>query len=209
MVTASAMLSAMMADVRLLSLARVRGAVDRVWVEGGALGSRVIGGGQAVGLCGSGVIDAVAALLSLGRIDASGAADAPYLPVSGSVGLTVADIRAVQLAKAAVAAAIGMLLDEAGIAPAQVRRLWLAGGFGSHISVSSAAAIGMIPPELTARAQAAGNAALTGAAMLLLDTRLRAQADALARAARVVQLGGSERFDTRFIDALAFPGDGE
>lgn len=183
----------------------VRGAVDRVWVEGGVLGSHVIGGGQAVGLCGSGVIDALAALLSLGRIDASGAADAPYLPVSGSVGLTAGDIRAVQLAKAAVAAAIGMLMDEAGIAPAQVRQLWLAGGFGSHISESSAAAIGMIPPELAPRAQAAGNAALAGTAMLLLDTRLRARADALALQTRVVQLGGREGFDRRFIDALAFP----
>lgn len=183
----------------------IRGAVDKVWVEGGALGSHVIGGGAATGLCGSGAVDAVAALLHLGRIDATGEADAPFLPVSGAVGLTAKDIRHVQLAKAAIAAAIGMLLEKARITPAQVRRLWLAGGFGSHISPRGAAAIGLIPPTLTPRVQAAGNAALAGAAMLLLDTRLRAKADALAQRAKVLQLGGDPDFEKRFLDALQFP----
>ncbi len=184
----------------------VTGAIDKVWMENGGLGCRVIGGGRAEGLCGSGLIDAVAALLRLGRIDSTGAADAPFLPVSGAVGLTAADVRAVQLAKAAVAAGVETLLAEAGISVSRVARLELAGGFGSRLSVPSAVAIGLIPAPLAGRARAVGNAALAGAAALLLDTRLRAKAEAIARRATLVPLGGNAAFEERFLADMNFPG---
>ncbi len=186
-------------------LGGVTGAIDRVWVENGRLGSRVIGNVEAAGLCGSGLIDAVAALLRLGRIDRTGVLDAPSVIIAGGVRLTAGDVRALQLAKAAVAAGVETLLAAAGITPAQVKRLWLAGGFGSRLSVSSAVAVGLIPAALAGRAQAVGNAALAGAAALLLDTRLREKAERIARETELVPLGGDPGFESRFLAAMDFP----
>jgi ferredoxin len=186
-------------------LGGVAGAIDKVWVENGGLGSRVIGGGEARGLCGSGLIDAVAALLRLGRIDETGASDASAFTLRDGVRLTAADVRAVQLAKAAVAAAAETLFAEAGITASQVHRLWLAGGFGSRLNVASAAAVGLIPAALAGRASAVGNAALAGAAALLMDVGLREKAERIASGARVVPLGGDEGFEQRFLAAMNFP----
>jgi uncharacterized 2Fe-2S/4Fe-4S cluster protein (DUF4445 family) len=183
----------------------VRGAIDRVWVEGGGLGCHVIGGGRAIGVCGSGVIDTVAALLALGLVDATGAAEAEAFPLTDGVAFTAADVRALQLAKAAVCAAAGMLLTAAGAQPPQVRRVYLAGGFGSHVRVAGAAAIGLLPAQLMLRAEAVGNAALAGAARLLLDGNQRVRAQRIAADAKVLQLGGDERFEERFMAAMAFP----
>ena len=183
----------------------VTGAIDRVWVENGALGARVIGGGKAVGVCGSGLMDAVAALLALGRIDASGAADAPSFLLAEGVRLTAGDIRAVQLAKAAVAAGIDTLLATAEAQPADVKTLQLAGGCGSRLSTASAVAIGLSPAALAGRTRAVGNAALSGACMLLLDTRLRRKAEQIAHQAQIVPLGGSEVFVEHFLADMAFP----
>ncbi len=183
----------------------VTGAIDKVWAENGTLGSHVLGGGKPIGICGSGIIDAVAALLRLGRIDKTGAADAEVLSIREGIRLTAKDIRAVQLAKGAIAAGVETLLDTAGIGPADVTRLELAGGFGSHLRVPSAVAIGLIPAALSGKAHAVGNASLAGAAALLLDTRLRTQAEQIAGMAQVIQLGGSETFEKRFLAAMDFP----
>jgi len=183
----------------------IRGAIDKVWVEGASLGCRVIGGGQAVGVCGSGLIDAIAALLRLGLVDASGAADATHFLLRDAVYVTAGDIRAVQLAKAAIAAGIRVLLQTANASPAEVKRLLLAGGFGSQLAVESAASIGLVPAQFAARAAAVGNAALSGAALLLLDTQLRAKAQQIASNAQVVQLGGDEGFEKHFMAEMDFP----
>ncbi|NLI21622.1 MAG: ATP-binding protein [Clostridiales bacterium] len=183
----------------------VTGAIDRVWVENGGLGAHVIGGGEAQGVCGSGLLDAAAALLALGRLDATGAADAPAYRLKDGVRLTAGDVRALQLAKAAVAAGVETLLSSAGVRPAEVKRLLLAGGFGSKLNIASAAAVGLIPAALAGRAQAVGNASLAGAAALLLDTGLRAKAERIARTARAVRLGGDPAFEARFLAAMDFP----
>ena len=183
----------------------VTGAIDKVWVENGGLGTHVIGGGKARGLCGSGLLDAVAALLALGRVDPTGASDASSFLLRDGVRLSAGDVRAVQLAKAAIAAGMETLLATAGAKPADVKQLLLAGGFGSRLNVTSAAAIGLIPAPFAAKAHAVGNASLAGASALLLDTRLRDRAEWIARSATVVQLGGDPAFEERFIDAMAFP----
>ena len=85
-------------------------------------------------------------------------------------------------------------------------RLELAGGFGSRLNVSSAVAIGLIPAPLAGRARAVGNAALAGAAALLLDTRLRTKAEAIARRVTLVPLGGNAAFEERFLSDMNFPG---
>ena len=183
----------------------IAGAIDKVWVEQGRLGAHVIGGGRAKGICGSGLLDAIAALLTLGHVDETGAADAASYTLCDGVCLTAGDIRAVQLAKAAIAAGMETLLAAAGTTPADVKRLDLAGGFGNRLSVASAVAVGLIPAAFAGKAHAVGNASLTGASALLLDTRLRRKAAQIASSAKIVQLGGDPGFERRFFAAMAFP----
>ena len=180
------------------------GAIDKVWTVGSALDYRVIGGGEPRGICGSGLIDAVAALLRLRLIDENGTMEGDFVPVAPGVALTRQDIRQVQLAKAAVAAGIETLLAAAGAASKEVQTLYIAGGFGSHLDPRSAAAVGLFPPALTPKVQVLGNAALDGAAKLLLNERLRETADGIARAAVPVPLGGSALFAEAFLRHMNF-----
>ena len=182
----------------------VPGAVDSVRIENGRLAAHTIAGAEPVGLCGSGLIDAVAALLALDRIDETGAMDEECAVIAGPVHLTARDVRSVQLAKGAVAAGVATLLRHAGVAPAQVGTLYIAGGFGSHLNIESAAAIGLVPPELTGRVRVLGNAALAGAEMLLLDRSCIQQAEKIARSAQSVLLSGNPVFSELFMECMAF-----
>ena len=182
----------------------VRGAIDRVWTEHDRVCVHTIGDAPAVGVCGSGLIDAVAAFLDTEQIDETGAMEADGLPLAEGVMLTRADVRAVQLAKAAIAAGILTLMETAGVSPDEVSAVYIAGGFGSHLNVDSAARIGLIPPALAKRVKVLGNAALTGAARLLLDRREHDRAREIARRARHVALGGNPRFNERYMDQMFF-----
>ncbi len=182
----------------------VAGAVDRVWVENGRLGAHTIGGAPASGVCGSGLIDAVAAALILGEVDETGAMEEDALVLAEGVRLLPGDIRAVQLAKAAIAAGVETLLETAGIQARAVDTFYIAGGFGSHLDVRSAAAIGLFPAVLTRKARVIGNAALTGAAQMLLDRRLQEQARRIAASAVHVNLGGNPRFNQHYMDRMMF-----
>lgn len=182
----------------------IRGAVDRVWVENGEIRCRTIGGAPAVGLCGSGLIDAVAALLALEAIDETGAAEEEPLILTEGVALTGRDIRAVQLAKAAIAAGIETLLAATGTKESDISRFYICGGFGRHLDLHSAAAIGLIPASFVEKARVLGNAALAGATQLL-DPRQIPAAEALAAPSCHVNLGGNPAFNDRFVDNLFFP----
>ena len=183
----------------------VRGAIDRVWIEDGALKIHTIGDEPAVGVCGSGLIDAVAAGLALGVIDETGALEDDEFTLAEGVALQPRDIRAVQLAKAAIAAGIETLMEEAGVGADDVRTLYLAGGFGSHMNAQSAAAIGLFPKDLAPRVKVLGNAALSGAAELLLDTDLQRRTREIAALARHVNLGGNPKFNEHYMDQMFFP----
>lgn len=180
----------------------VPGAIDRVWTQDGRLCIHTIGDKPPVGICGSGLVDAVAALLRLGLVDETGAMEADACPLAGHVVLTRQDIRAVQLAKAAIAAGVQALLHAAGVDCGQVSRVYVAGGFGSRLQPENAAAIGLLPQALAARTQPVDNAALDGAAMLLLDTSLRETARRLAAGARHVRLDGNPFFAARYVEEM-------
>ena len=180
----------------------IPGAIDRVWTENGQTFVHTIGEKPAVGLCGSGLVDAVAAFLETGAIDETGAVEEESLPLTEGVALLPKDIRAVQLAKGAIAAGIRTLLELAAISPEEIDTLYLAGGFGSHLRVASAAAIGLIPRELENRVIVLGNAALSGASRMLLNREEMLEARALALNAKHVNLGGNSRFNAHFIDAM-------
>ncbi len=184
----------------------VPGAIDSVWVEEGMIRAHTIGSAKPIGMCGSGLIDAIAALLDLGLVEDTGATDEDRLYLAEGVYLIPQDIRHVQLAKAAIAAGIRTLMYEAKVRPEDITRLYLAGGFGSHLDIKSAARIGLIPRELADKVSVIGNASLTGAARLLLDTH---QLDALTRIAqrsRHVSLGGNPWFNEAYMEEMLFPG---
>ncbi len=182
----------------------VAGAIDRVQIVSGHLAVHTIKNAAPVGLCGSGLIDAVAAGLALGLIDETGAMEEDALPLSDTVALFPQDVRAVQLAKAAIAAGIDTLLTVAKITPQEVETLYIAGGFGSHLSIDAAVAIGLIPETLADRVSVVGNAALDGAALLLADPERRDKARAIAQTATAVELGGNAVFNRLFVDKMMF-----
>ena len=183
----------------------IRGAIDRVWTEDGELRVHTIGEADAVGVCGSGLIDAIAAGLDLELIDETGAMDDDEIELAPGVALQPKDVRAVQLAKAAIAAGIETLLETAGVAIDEVATLYIAGGFGNHLNVNSAARIGLIPEALASRVKAIGNASLAGASRLLLDQNAMRKAQEIAEKSQHVNLGGNPKFNEHYIDQMLFP----
>ena len=184
----------------------IPGAIDKVWATNGELQFHTIGQTPAVGICGSGLIDAVATLLREEIMDETGALeeDVEFAP---GVTLLQKDIRALQLAKAAIAAGIQTLLESSGTQCDEIETFYLAGGFGSHLDLESAAAIGLIPAELVPKAKVIGNAALAGAARLLLDPGSLPRIREIAQRARHYNLGGNPMFNEYYMEQMLFPYD--
>ena len=182
----------------------IPGAIDRVETDGGEIRVHTIDDAPATGVCGSGLIDAAAAFLQTGDVDFTGACEEDELPLENGVNLLPADIRSLQLAKAAIAAGIEIMLEQSGTKADEVTEFKIAGGFGSHLNIASAVKIGLIPEELESNAHAVGNAALEGASMLLLNRSLTAVCGSIASKARHVDLGGNPRFNERYIENMMF-----
>jgi uncharacterized 2Fe-2S/4Fe-4S cluster protein (DUF4445 family) len=191
----------------------ITGAIDSVRWEGTELKWTTIGDEEPIGICGSGIIDMAACLLQGGIADETGAlsddyADGGY-PLAARkdkrIVFTQGDIRQIQLAKAAVAAGIATMLDAWGASTADVESVFLAGGFGSYLRPESAAAIGLIPPELLERIEGVGNAAGHGAVRMLLFKGERQAQVELARNCTYIELSDSAFFRDRFIDEMFFP----
>jgi uncharacterized 2Fe-2S/4Fe-4S cluster protein (DUF4445 family) len=201
------------------------GAIAHCAVRDGRLECRVIGGGAPRGICGSGLVDAAAAGLDLGAILpngrlANGAREWPLIP---PVALAQSDIRELQLAKAAIAAGLELLVGQtsrsarvlqdppaaSGIAPVPevvelLSALHLAGAFGNYMNVESARRIGMLRTE-AARIFPAGNASLRGVKMALLSPSRSDAAIAAIRAKTVhVPLASDPRFEETFAACMAF-----
>ena len=194
------------------------GAIDHVRLVHGALQCSVIGGGKAVGLCGSGLLDAIAVCLELGIIDPSGrmaeasvpadrktAADGCLaLRLQDDVVLTQKDVRQVQLAKAAIRAGIGLLLQQLDAKPEDISAVLLAGAFGNYLTPASACAIGLLPPLLLERIVPVGNAAGVGAGMAALSESSFRLASRLAETTEFLELGGLPDFQELYVDCMAF-----
>ena len=181
----------------------VSGAIDAVWLENGVVRYTTIGGAAPRGICGSGIIDAVAALLDGGRIDETGLLEEDFA-FSDSVGITQKDIRQVQLAKAAVAAGITCLMDAAGCRTEDIAAFYIAGGFGKHLNVRSAARIGLFPPALAEHVRVLGNAAFRGAARALTSEDTRARFETIRKIAVPVALGGDKLFSDLYLQNMYF-----
>jgi len=164
----------------------------------------VIGGGQARGICGSGLVDAVAAGLELGVITAGGRLEGARWELLPPVSLSQADVREVQLAKAAVAAAAHILLRRWGAGPASVKRVYLAGAFGNYLRTASARRIGLLP-FAEDQMRPAGNTALLGAKLALFENGDFA---ALRRRVEHVPLAEDPDFQEIYVREMRFPPSG-
>jgi uncharacterized 2Fe-2S/4Fe-4S cluster protein (DUF4445 family) len=183
------------------------GAIDRVAYGEHGLSCHVIGGGAARGICGSGLVDAVATARELGWVDERGrvAAGRVELLLDGRIGIVQADIRELQLAKAAICAALEILLEQSNLAGLRPRLL-LAGAFGNYIRVESARRIGLIP-RWVEDVRPAGNTALRGVRMLLLRPNGREEIlDALLKLTRHIELGARPDFQDIFVERMVLPG---
>lgn len=181
------------------------GAVDHVRLQNGKVKHSVIGGGKAIGLCGSGLLDLVAVLLQTGEIDDSGRMDEGSYTIPGTtVTLTQKDVREVQLAKAAIRAGIELMCRKRGIGPEDIQKVYLAGAFGSFMDPASACAIGMIPPCLLERIESIGNAAGTGAQACALSKEAYTYSSALAQNAEFLELASMPEFNDCYVDCLLF-----
>jgi uncharacterized 2Fe-2S/4Fe-4S cluster protein (DUF4445 family) len=209
------------------------GAIDRVWLEDGDLRLHTIGEAPAQGICGSGIIDAIAALLEAGIVDWTGLIDVDgrdrfpsalrdrveirgeerlvILARAGEAGaaheilITQDDIRQVQLCKGAIASGVAMLQHVAGVSADQVSELMLAGGFGNYLSIRSALRIGLIPALPESRIRYVGNAAALGAQLALVSEPERHRAERIARRIEHVSLAAHPDFQDIFVDCMNFP----
>lgn len=180
------------------------GAIDHVSVQHGGLTAHTIGEVPPTGICGSGAVSAIAALLATEQMDDGGRLDRAPVSIAPPVVFTQRDMRTLQLAKSAVRSGIDALLDSKKLACRQVSALAIAGGFGSGLDVRSAAAIGLIPPLLAEKTHIWGNAALAGAAMVLHHTDLMEAARFFTHRAKVLDLNKSVAFSHHFVDNMMF-----
>lgn len=200
------------------------GAIEGVTFSDGEVRLQVIGDEPPRGICGSGLIDAVAQLRVAGLLDASGrlarADEVPGHPLAsrlveedglrgfhltGDITLTQRDIRELQSAKGAIATGIAALMELMGVTADDLHQVLLAGSFGTYIDPQSARVIGLVPPVPVERITAAGNAAGEGAKMALLSFREREMAFDLLRRVEYVELSGRPGFNEAFIGSVGFP----
>lgn len=214
-----------------LGMPASKGAVDKVWLEGRRIKYSVIGNDRPVGLCGSGLIDALAVLLKAGIIDENGTIlsgqELPILfrsyvfeveaeetaqstelslavHIAPGVYITQEDIRKLQLAKGAIAAGIEVLFKEYGCTPCNIDVLTFAGGFGNYIDKASAAAIGLFPQELLDKAKEVGNAAGNGAVSAALSQEAWERALEISGDMRYIELASYPHFDEMYVEHMNF-----
>ncbi len=210
------------------------GAIEGMTINGDSLELQVIGDVEAIGMCGSGLVDAVAELVHSGLLDHSGrfipdedAAElhpalAPRLTKVGkervfvlqwrgddpetSVFLSQRDVRELQFAKASIATGWQILMRELGAEVDEITQVLLAGSFGAYLTPLSAVRIGLVPRLALPRIVSAGNVAGEGAKIAALSLRERAEAASILREVEYVELSGRADFNDLFIDQLAIPG---
>ncbi|MCS7178356.1 MAG: ASKHA domain-containing protein [Anaerolineae bacterium] len=201
------------------------GAVERVRMIEGKVWWETVEGAPPVGICGSGILDAVAQLREAGLLNerggwasdnsaspalvssAEGGPEFILVPAEASglgraITLSRKDVGEIQLAKAAIAAGWQVLLEEAGLQESDLARVLVAGAFGTYIDIGHAVAIGMLPRLPLDRFEQVGNVAGTGARMALLSRTERERATHLARRVRYIELTIHPSFRGRFAQAM-------
>jgi len=194
------------------------GAIEGVKIVDGEVQLTVIGDVEPAGLCGSGLVDAVAELVGAGILDHSGRfvlgsserlgkiGEENVFHLADGVFLSQRDVRELQFAKASIATGWQILCNDLGVDPAEISQVLLGGSFGSYLTAASAVKIGLVPRLPLTRIVAAGNVAGEGAKIAALSITERAAANAILDEVQYVELSGRSDFNDLFIDQLAFPG---
>lgn len=191
------------------------GAVWSVEIEGGDLRYEVIGKGPAKGICGTGIVDAIASMLRCGIVDSTGLIIEGSHPfVSGgrfvvadknNVALEGKDVATVQKAKAAIAATFQLLLKRMDLEYRDLECVYLAGAFGSRLNLANAVRIGLLPELAPDHYVLAGNTALLGACMILLSEKAQLETERLSLITNHHSVADDSDFEELFIDNLYFP----
>lgn len=187
-----------------MGMRAAEGAIDRVELCNGQLMPHVIGDGPPKGICGSGLIDAVATLLLTEVLDESGYMEEECAVIAEPVSVSAEDIRKLQLAKSAICAGMLTLMDEESAEATALSALYVAGGFGHFLNFKNAAKIGFLPAALAAKASAIGNAALAGATLLLLSADERQKAEEIAKKANHLSLAANPTFSNHYMEGMIF-----
>ena len=200
------------------------GAISKVAFKDGELKTSVVGDVDPIGVCGTGVVDAVALMVRMGVVDDTGflldadEVDGPitrymgvendgnvfYLTEDRTVYITQNDVRSLQLAKAAVCAGILTMVDAADIEVSSIETLDIAGGFGAYLNLESAAAIGLFPAELLPCAKSVGNTSGEGATALVLSNTAREREAHIVDLCDYLELSLSSEFNDYYIQMMEF-----
>ena len=196
------------------------GAIERLRITGDSIQYQTIDEAPPVGICGSGILDALAQLYLAGVIDEGGRimdnhprvrtyrGQREFVLVSkeerrGQPAITITqhDVRELQLAKAAIRTGIQVLLEANGCAEDEIKQVIIAGAFGTYINVASAIEIGMLPSLPLNRFRQVGNAAGIGAKLALISLKHRAEAQSVAARVGYIELASAPNFEPTFIQA--------
>jgi uncharacterized 2Fe-2S/4Fe-4S cluster protein (DUF4445 family) len=201
------------------------GAIETVWTNGEYLAIRTIDDAPAKGICGSGIIDTMAALIRSGLVDLSGKMQDPqekkvkegsladrYTVVDGmpsiqlaeNVFFTQKDVREFQLAKSAIRTGIEMLLSASGVVLSHLGKIVIAGGFGYHLKPESLCVTGMIPSSFKGEIEFSGNTSRIGCALMLMNAANRDYLQEKMHTVKHLELAGKPEFQARFIENLSF-----
>ncbi|MDR0450119.1 MAG: ASKHA domain-containing protein [Treponema sp.] len=191
----------------------IRGAINRVRKEEGRIVFSLIGQEEGAeiapaGICGSGLVDAVALMLEEGVVDETGAftsEDAESFPIAEGIALTKADVRQFQLAKSAILSGIKILCKTAGLEPSDLERVYIAGGLGFHIGMDSAVRTGLLPSCFRDRASVCGNTSLEGASRCLSDPGFFSRCNGISAISGTVELAADPAFMDEFSENMLFP----
>jgi uncharacterized 2Fe-2S/4Fe-4S cluster protein (DUF4445 family) len=199
-----------------------RGAIELVSLGTDGVRVQTIAGAEAVGICGSGLLDVVGELAAKSGLDRNGRFQhkavltqpwsecwemldgKPIFRIAGPVYLTQKDVRQVQLAKGAIRAGVELLLKANNISAAQVDRVLIAGSFGFHLRTQSLVNLGLLPPEFADRVEFVGNTSQSGAQAFLLNRGAREAMQSLVARIEVVELANDAGFERSFVQALQF-----
>jgi uncharacterized 2Fe-2S/4Fe-4S cluster protein (DUF4445 family) len=185
----------------------IDGAINRITVEDGELRVQTINGAEAAGICGSGLIDAVALMLEKGVIDETGAfvdEGQGVFPITETIGISGADVRAFQLAKSAIISGIKILCKSAGLSLEDVNRIYVAGGLGFYIDQENAFRTGLLPPEFRDRITVSGNTSLAGAECCLVSPGFMDRCRNIVAMSEVIELAAIPEFMYEFSENILF-----
>lgn len=180
------------------------GAIRAVRLQNGVISCETVGEQHPTGICGSGILDALAVMLETEVLEDTGYIDEDFPIADSGVTVSQRDVREIQLAKSAICAGLMTLLEHEALSPAQIDRFSIAGGFGSSMNMDSARAIGLFPAALQEKTEFIGNGALGGASMLLMNRSLREVSEQLAQGATELSLSASAEFMDHYIDCMSF-----